>query len=102
DRRHEHRQGPPRRADRPRGVREELRPARPGRVHVPGRPAVEQDRDQGRRREGLRREGGLGQHPEPPGQAPSHPHGHRQAQGHQARRGHPARGHHRHLRGRGL
>ena len=42
---------------RPGGLGEELRAARPGQVHLRGRPAGEQDRDQDRRREGLRRQG---------------------------------------------
>ena len=56
------------------------------------RPRRQQDRDQDRGREGLRRQGRLGQHAQPPGQAPAHPLRARQAQGHQARDRQPRRG----------
>ena len=46
----------------------------------------------------LQRQGRQGPHPEPPGQDPSHPVRHRQAQGHQACDRLPPRGLDRHLR----
>ena len=48
-------------------------------------PGRQQDPDQDRRREGLRRQGDRRQHAQPPGQAQAHPRRLRQAQGHQAR-----------------
>ena len=50
-------QGPPRHPDRAGRLREELRPARREQVHLPRRPAREQDRDQDRGRAGLQRQG---------------------------------------------
>ena len=79
----------PRHPDRAGRLGEVVRPARRGQVHLPRRPAREQDRDQDRRRAGLRRQGRLGPHAEPPGQDPPDPFRHRQAQGHQARDRHP-------------
>ena len=53
--------------------REELRPARRQQVHLPGAPRRQQDRDQDRGREGLRRQGHLGEHAQPPGQDAPYP-----------------------------
>ena len=53
-------------------LREELRPARREQVHVPRPPGRQQDPDQDRGREGLRRQGQRRQHAQPPGQAQAH------------------------------
>ncbi|CAA9330526.1 MAG: LSU ribosomal protein L23p (L23Ae), partial [uncultured Frankineae bacterium] len=97
------------RPDRPPGhpdlaghLREELRPARREQVHVPRPPGRQQDPDQDRGREGLRREGERRQHAQPPGQAQAHACGLRSARLLQARDRHAARGPHRDLRGPGL
>src|SRR3954447_20532188 len=92
-------QRPARRHPGARCQREELRPDRRRQVHLRGRPAVEQDRDQVGDREDLRRQGRLGQHAEPHRQEAAHQVRHRQAQRHQARHRHAQVRHHRHLHG---
>src|SRR5690625_4144515 len=56
---------PERYRSRPGDLGEELQPPRRGEVHLPRRPQGQQDRDQDRRREDLRRQGLLGEHDEP-------------------------------------
>ena len=60
---------------------EELWPARREQVHVPRAPGRQQDADQDRRREGLRRQGHRVNTINRAGQAQAHPHRVRQAQG---------------------
>jgi hypothetical protein len=67
-------------------------------VHVPGAPGLEQDRDQDRDREDLRRQGRFGEHAEPAGQAQAHPLRHGKRKDTKRAIVTLAAGHHRHLR----
>ena len=82
-------QGPPRHPARAGRVGEELRAPRLQQVHLPGGARRQQDRDQDRGREGVRRQGHLGEHDQPSGQDAPYPQRARQAQEHQARHRQP-------------